>query len=50
MKPLIFNPTVKYMITLHIPKLSLKSILLFFTVYKSEWKERNLQRHKNKKK
>ena len=38
-KPL--NHTAKYMITLHIPKLLLKSFLLFFfTIYKNEWKER----------
>ena len=38
-KSLSIKHAVKYMITAHIPNLLLKK-LLFFTVYKNEWKER----------
>ena len=30
-KSLIFKPTVKYMITPHVPKLQLRKLLLFFS-------------------
>ena len=34
-----FKLTVKYIITVRIPKLLLKKILFFFAVYKNEWIE-----------
>ena len=45
------KPTVKYMITPHILKLSKKFFLLFFfTAYKNEWKEHKVWWEKNQKK
>ena len=37
------------MVTLYIPKLLLKKFVLFFTIYKTEWKEYKFWRQKNKK-
>ena len=45
-----FKHKENYMTTVCIPKLLLKKLLFFFTVYKNEWKEHRFQRQKSRKK